>query len=165
MPEKEPVSKETEIALVGHEVKELNKKVDELKTTFKSMVDDIHGHITREYNLVSRENENKLRLAIIESERSVTEATDKKIAESTGAVKTTVWTWATILIGTVILSFGSFIFITSQKEPVRIEGNKITIEQATKFIETAIREVTKSNKAYLKGTNLKSTKTETESIE
>lgn len=166
MSEKEPVSKETEIALVGHEVKELNKKVDELKTTFKTMVDDIHGHITREYNLVSRENENKLRLAIIESERKLTESTDKKIAISTGAVKTTVWTWATILIGTVILSFGSFIWITAQKEPTRTEGkNLISIEQANLMYETVAREIGKQHRANMKAANLKGTRTETEIIE
>lgn len=161
MIENEDMSKDTEIALVGHEVKELNKKVDGLKTTFKEMVNDIHGHITREYNLVSRENDNKLQLAVIESERKTAKETDDKIKANMATIKALF----AGLVATVILAYGSFIFITSQKEPTKTEENLISIEKANSIYETVAREIGKQHRANMKAANMKATKTETETIE
>lgn len=158
MSENSAMSQEEKIATLSNNMQHLTEGFSDLKDTLKRRDTEIHDHINRKFS-------DEMKIGLLELEKKMTKDTSSNISKSMDGVKSTIKTWSSILVTTVLLTAGAIVFIQTEKEQNKNEENKITIQQATKLYETVTREVTKSNKAYLKATKTTGSKSEIESIE
>lgn len=153
MDKHEDMSQEEKIAVIGENMRHLTESFDELKETLQHRDVEIHDHINRKFS-------DEMRIGLLELEKKVTEDTDAKIVKSIDELKVTIQTWALLLVFAVSFTVGTITYFNGGKK-----DNSLSVEQAQELYKTVAREVTKSNKAYLKATKTTGSSSEVENID
>lgn len=114
--EEETMKHEAEIAILSDRMEQLGIKVDDLKVTFKGMVEEIHRHIERKFA-------DEMKIGLLQLKQEMTADTDTKIASSIDSIKGMIKTWAVLITLGVSGTIGVTSYISStQQESFTVES-------------------------------------------